>query len=122
MNDYNNGYMAPIPSNMQNNYNPDISQNQIPNGIAFLNQENVSNIMATCQQNGILINQNQNLMLQNQNYCNQIMQMSDYINRLQSEYANFTRRFSVRDHQWLSIESPRKAITIGSLNFKLCKC
>ena len=33
MNDYNNGYMAPIPSNMQNNYNPDISQNQIPNGI-----------------------------------------------------------------------------------------
>lgn len=125
MNDYNNGYMAPIPSNMQNNYNPDISQNQIPNGIAFLNQENVSNIMATCQQNGILINQNQNLMLQNQNlilqnqnYCNQIMQMSDYINRLQSEYANFTRRFSVRDHQWLSIESPRKAITIGFFELK----
>ena len=116
MNDYNNGYMAPIPSNMQNNYNPDISQNQIPNGIAFLNQENVSNIMATCQQNGILINQN--LMLQNQNYCNQIMQMSDYINRLQSEYANFTRRFSVRDHQWLSIESPRKAITIGFFELK----
>ena len=46
MNDYNNGYMAPIPSNMQNNYNPDISQNQIPNGIAFLNQENVSNMSA----------------------------------------------------------------------------
>ena len=51
MNDYNNGYMAPIPSNMQNNYNPDISQNQIPNGIAFLNDRLSSQVQHNQRKN-----------------------------------------------------------------------